>query len=97
MLEDLIKLLHEASDSAINDAMVTRGSKWIEALKREFPGAHAVIMALLYQEPRSVLNVLAGLNKEIAPYTSNKHALAYISALQDRLKGKKANERTRAG
>jgi hypothetical protein len=88
MLEDLIKLLHEASTNAVNEAMITRGSAWIDALKREYPAAHFIILALLYKTPSEVLNGLANFNKELRPYATNEHALAYIAALQVKLRGK---------
>lgn len=87
MLEELTTLIKAVAQGAADDAMVTRGSAWITQLKKEFPGVHMIIMAMLYKSPEAVLDALGKLNAEIAPYTRNPHAIAYIRALQVKLRG----------
>jgi hypothetical protein len=89
VLEDFLKLLRQVAAGMVDDAMITRGSQWIEHLKKEFPAAHLIIMSLLYRSPEHVLDALANMNSEIKPFRRNPNAIAYIAALQKRLKGKK--------
>lgn len=88
MLEDFLKLLSDAtSKDTIDTAMLARGSAWIEALQQEFPLAHALITGLVYKTPREVLTSLAVFQPDIKPYVGNEHALAYVAALQTKLRG----------
>lgn len=89
MLEDFLKLLSDVtSQRTLDDAALDRGSAWIEALGREFPMAHALITGLVHKTPQQVLDSLAVFNAALKPYARDERALAYIAALQTRLRGK---------
>jgi len=88
-MEDLVKLLREAAAGAVSQASLERGAKWIEAMKREFPFVHSVLIKLLYQQPEDVLDTLAKFNRGFEEYRRNAHALEYIRQLQLRLRGQK--------
>lgn len=89
MLDKLIADLQSASQGVIDDAMINRGAGWIDELKNEFPWVYEMLMGMLYKSPEYVLSGLILLNKDLAPYRDNKHALAYIAALQGKLRGAK--------
>ena len=89
MLEDFQTILREVSEGLVTEAHITRGAKWIEAMKREFPLAHVVLMGLLYKQPSEVLDSLARFNSVVLEFKQSPAALAYIGELQKRLRGAK--------
>lgn len=79
--------LKAVAQGAVSDAMIDRGSGWIESLRHDSPIMHTLIMSLLYKSPEKVVAALALWNAEIKPLVHNEHVLAYIAAVQCKLRG----------
>ncbi len=88
-LEQLKADLSSVSQGLINQAMIERGAGWIEALANEFPVAHGLLMASLYGEPSTVMNLLCIAMPELRPYRRNGKVLEYVGKLQGELRGKR--------
>ena len=92
MMDQLIADLKLASSGLLNQAMIDRGSGWIESLKADYPLAHRLLIGVLYKEPSEVLDALCKMQPHLREHLSNGRgwndsALAYVTALQKRLRG----------
>lgn len=89
VLEQLKTDLSSVAQGMVNQAMIERGAGWIEALAAEYPVAHGLMIASLYGEPTTVMNLLCIVVPELKPYRKNDKVLAYVGKLQNELRGKK--------
>jgi hypothetical protein len=87
MLEELADDIREAARGVIERAQVERGAAWIDAFGDEYPVAHGILIASLYQEPKDVMRFLCVLVPELRPFKGNEHVLKYIALLQKELRG----------
>ena len=94
-LNKLIEDLRATANGILDYAIVERGAGWIRQLQVEFPQAHDLLMSVLYNPPEDVLRVLGKMRYELRELEGNEHVLAYIAALQSRLRGH--NDKSRIG
>ena len=89
MLEELTDDIRQMAQGIVDRAQVERGAKWIEAFAREYPMAHGLLISALYKTPRDVMKFLCMIVPELRQFKNNEHALRYIAALQEELRGKR--------
>lgn len=86
ILSELTKDLNDAAKGIADNAMIERGAKWIQALRRENPVFYNFIESVLYKEPRQVLIALAVLDYRLAGLKDNEYAQKYVRMIQKALK-----------
>lgn len=92
ILSELTSDFQKASKGMLDDALVNRGAKWIEALRKESPYVYGLITAFLRESPEKVLHALIPLLPELSTLRGEQRqfALKYIGLLQEKLLNDKA-------
>jgi hypothetical protein len=92
LVEPFATELHRAAKEAVDQAAIDRGIHWLESAQREYPEATALLLSFTYAGPKQVMKALIDLVPDLKPLKSNKHVLAYIEGVQQRLRaGGRAN------